>query len=199
MEYCIHTYCHIKENAVSVNGEPFFSSAAPTVSGFLKEAYQKLGISYPKFHKMDKMSKLALISSEIVLEGVENGENVALVFSNRAASLDTDINYQESISSPDNYYPSPAVFVYTLPNICAGEVSIRHGLNTENAFFVSEQFDTDKINAYTEYLLQSGKAEKVLVGWVEILENNYECFMYLVGTKGDIPYSKEQVLTIYNR
>lgn len=199
MEYFIHTYCQIKENTISVNGESFFTSSAPTLSEFLKEAYQKLAISYPKFHKMDKMSKLALISSEIVLKGVENGENVALVFSNDAASLDTDINYQESIGSPDNYYPSPAVFVYTLPNICLGEVSIRHGFNTENAFFVSAGFNADKINAYTEYLLQSGKAEKVLVGWVEILENNYECFMYLVDTKGSIPYSKQQILTIYNR
>jgi hypothetical protein len=64
----------------------------------------------------------------------EDHSRTALVFANRSSSLDTDFKYQESINSQENYFPSPAVFVYTLPNICVGEISIKHKMQTENAF-----------------------------------------------------------------
>ncbi|WP_321539372.1 hypothetical protein [Flavobacterium piscinae] len=86
---------------------------------------------------MDNLSKLAFLASEVLLSEqiiAEAENNVALVFANRSSSLDTDVKFQQSIDDKENYYPSPAVFVYTLPNICVGEISIKHQLKSENAF-----------------------------------------------------------------
>ena len=62
-----------------------------------------------------------------------------MVFANSNSSLDVDIKHNASIADKEKYFPKPAVFVYTLPNIMLGELSIRHLLRGENIFFVSEK------------------------------------------------------------
>lgn len=171
--------CTIEHSKITVNDTIVFESQSETFHEFAKEAYKSLEISYPKFHKMDALSKLAFLAAEPLLNNEDHGRT-ALVFANRSSSLDTDFKYQESINDQENYFPSPAVFVYTLPNICVGEISIRHKMQTENAFFILNEFDEKFLNDYSEQLLQSGKADKVLCGWVELYQENYKAFVYLL-------------------
>ena len=171
--------CTIENSKIIFNNEVIFESQAKHFSDFAKEAYKNLDLNYPKFHKMDNLSKLAFLASEIILKNDDHSKT-ALVFANKSSSLDTDFKYQESINSLENYFPSPAVFVYTLPNICVGEISIKHKMQTENAFFVLDEFDEEFLNNYSEQILQQGKAEKVLCGWVELFQDNYNAFVYLL-------------------
>jgi hypothetical protein len=171
--------CHIENSKIILNNRTVFESPAGNFSDFAKEAYKNMDMGYPKFHKMDNLSKLAFLASEMILRD-EDHSRTALVFSNRSSSLDTDLKYQESINSRENYFPSPAVFVYTLPNICIGEISIRHKMQTENAFFVLDEFDEGFLNDYAQQLLQSGKADKVLCGWTELYQESYKAFVYLL-------------------
>ncbi|MBW8358937.1 MAG: 3-oxoacyl-ACP synthase [Weeksellaceae bacterium] len=171
--------CLIENSSITVDDEVVFQEAHPHFNDFAKAVYKNFGFDYPKLHKMDALSKLAFMASEMVLKNEEH-KNTALVFANRSSSLDTDMKYQESISSVENYFPSPAVFVYTLPNICLGEISIRHQLQTENAFFVMDEFDEEFMNLYAGQLLRSGKADQVLCGWVELYGENYKGFVYLL-------------------
>jgi len=171
--------CTIENSKIVLNQQTLFESQAGNFSDFAKEAYKTLEINYPKFHKMDHLSKLAFLASEMILKSNEHSKT-ALVFANKSSSLDTDFKYQESINSEEHYFPSPAVFVYTLPNICVGEISIRHKLQTENAFFVLDEFDEEFLNSYAAQILQSGKAEKVLCGWVELYQESYKAFVYLL-------------------
>ena len=171
--------CTIEHSKITVNGHPVFESQAETFHDFAKEAYKNLEINYSKFHKMDNLSKLAFLASEMILRE-EDHSRTAVVLANRSSSLDTDFKYQESINSEENYFPSPAVFVYTLPNICVGEISIRHQMQTENAFFVLDELDEQFLNDYAEQILLSGKAEKVLCGWTELYQENYKAFVYLL-------------------
>ena len=173
--------CAIENSKIIVNNEIIFESRTETFSEFAKEAYKSLALNYPKFHKMDHLSKLAFLVSEMILKDEDHGRT-ALVFANKSSSLDTDFKYQESINSQENYFPSPAVFVYTLPNICVGEISIKHQMQTENAFFVLDEFDENFLNDYSEQILQSGKADKVLCGWVELYQESYKAFVYLLIT-----------------
>lgn len=145
---------------------------------------------------MDNLSKLAFIASEVLLRD-ENEKDIALVLSNRAASLDTDRNHQNSISDSGNGYASPAVFVYTLPNICLGEISIRHRLYSENAFFVFENFTPDVLFDYSESLLTEKKAKKVLCGWVDFDDGIYDAFLYIVANKGTFVHSISQINRLY--
>lgn len=171
--------CTIEHSKISVDGDLVFESQSETFQEFAKEAYKMLELAYPKFHKMDNLSKLAFLSAEMLLKD-EGHSRTALIFANKSSSLDTDFKYQESINSQENYFPSPAVFVYTLPNICVGEISIKHKMQTENAFFVLDEFDEKFLNDYSEQILQSGKADKVLCGWVELYQENYKAFVYLL-------------------
>lgn len=171
--------CTIENSKITINEEVIFESQAESFSDFAKGAYKGLEFNYPKFHKMDNLSKLAFLAAEMLLKDQDNN-GTALVLANKSSSLDTDFRYQESINSPENFFPSPAVFVYTLPNICVGEISIRHQMQTENAFFVLDEFDEKFLNDYSQQILQSGKAEKVLCGWVELYQESYKAFVYLL-------------------
>ncbi|MFY7844179.1 3-oxoacyl-ACP synthase [Chryseobacterium gambrini] len=171
--------CTIENSKIVLNNDIIFETPTENFSDFAKEAYKSLALNYPKFHKMDHLSKLAFLASEMILKD-EDHSRTALVFANRSSSLDTDFKYQESINSQENYFPSPAVFVYTLPNICVGEISIRHKMQTENAFFVLDEFNEEFLNNYSAQLLQSGKADKVLCGWVELYQESYKAFVYLL-------------------
>ncbi|SHM42418.1 3-oxoacyl-ACP synthase [Chryseobacterium polytrichastri] len=171
--------CTIENSKITVNEDVIFESQSEVFSEFAKEAYKSLEVNYPKFHKMDNLSKLAFLASEMILKDGDHSQT-AIVLANRSSSLDTDFKYQESINSQDNFFPSPAVFVYTLPNICVGEISIRHTMQTENTFFVLDEFDEKFLNDYSEQILQSGKAEKVLCGWVELYQESYKAFVYLL-------------------
>ncbi len=123
--------------------------------------------------------------------------NIAIVLSNRASSLDTDRRYQQSISDEHNFYPSPAVFVYTLPNICIGEISIRHTLRSENSFFIFDSFNPLFLTDYANSLLHTEKADEVLCGWVDVDEDRYEAFLYLVSANGKYPHTEQQLTKIY--
>lgn len=197
----IQSYCRIQNNEIILNGDSVFKLEPTTFSDFSKKAIQKFEISYPKFFKMDNLSKLAFLGAELLLKSeldvaIEN--NTALVFSNKSSSLDTDVKHQNSISDKENYYPSPAVFVYTLPNICLGEISIRHQLKSENSFFIFADFNPKFMEKYSTILLETNKADKVLCGWVEYFNEEYKAFLYVVGTQGELDHNQELLKQLYN-
>ncbi|TYA52336.1 3-oxoacyl-ACP synthase [Formosa maritima] len=201
-KYNISSYIHIKNNQVSLNGSVIFIEEHSIFTNFIKAAYKAQNTKYPKFFKMDNLSKLAFLAADILLKkqnlNVENNNNIALVFSNKASSLDTDISHQKAIQHKDNYFPSPAVFVYTLPNICLGEISIKYKLYTENSFFIFEHFNAEHLIANSNSLLDTNKAESVLCGWVELEGENYEAFLYLVSKEGTLEHNKQNIITLYN-
>ena len=138
----INQYCHIQKRSLIRQGKIIFTSASGTLDDFLEDAFKYLSLSYPKFYKMDRLSKLGFLASEMLLKDTllfprYSSDQVALVLSNASSSLDTDIRFDESMKT----IPSPALFVYTLPNIVAGEICIRQGITGENAFFVFSEFD----------------------------------------------------------
>ncbi|WP_117584386.1 beta-ketoacyl-[acyl-carrier-protein] synthase family protein [Neotamlana sedimentorum] len=200
-QFKISSYCHVKQNKISLNGTIFFSAEAEE-SKFLKKAYKDLDINYSKFFKMDKLSQLAFLAADVLLQheniSEENQENIALVMGNKASSLDTDRKHQDSIQDKASYYPSPAVFVYTLPNIMLGEISIKYKLYSENSFFVFENFKTNYFYNYTQSLIDDKKADKILCGWVNVDDEDYEAFLYLVTPNGNLQHTEQQINTLYN-
>ena len=190
--YYIQSYSHIRKNHISLNGATLYSDTEDDFSDFIKAGYKHLNTEYSKFFKMDQLSKLAFLAADILLKD-EPEKNVALVLSNQAASLDTDRKHQESIKE----YPSPAVFVYTLPNICLGEISIKHQLYSENGFFVFEKFNAEALHVYANSLIDEQKAEKVLCGWVNFDDGKYDAFLYVVAKKGTFAHSIAEINRLY--
>ncbi len=182
---------------------------APTLSpnDFFKALYQLLALDYPKFYKMDELCKLAFIAAELVLgntnevsTGPVSENEIAVVLANASSTIETDRKYQESIQDDHNYFPSPAVFVYTLPNITIGEITIRHKFKGENTFFVSEAYDIPFMRQYAESLIRHNKAQKVLSGWIEYNSTGFDGFLYLVGKEKSgisMSHSNETITKLY--
>lgn len=198
----ITSWCNIQNEKIVHDNQIIFGSESTDFAGFSKSAYKSLGVDYPKFFKMDALSKLAFLGAELLLPATSGSiteNDTALLLANRSSSLDTDVKYQESIADKDNYFPSPAVFVYTLPNICLGEISIRHQLKSENSFFIFDAFNPEFMASYADVLIATGKAEKVLCGWTELFGNDYRAFLYLVGKTGQLGHNSQNISTLYNK
>ncbi|MCD0464307.1 3-oxoacyl-ACP synthase [Flavobacterium sp. ENC] len=193
----------IQNNEIVLNGISVFKIEPTDFADFSKQAYRNFDLQYPKFFKMDALSKLAFLGSELLLSPItssaEQENNIALVLANKSSSLDTDVKYQESISEQENYFPSPAVFVYTLPNICLGEISIRHQLKSENSFFIFDAFNTEFMSNYSNILLNSNKADLVLCGWVEFFNDDYKAFLCTISKEESTKYTNETINTLYNQ
>lgn len=165
-------------------------------------AYDFLKPEYPKFYKMDQLSKLGFLACEVLLKNrrlsdeYEAGKN-GIVLSNGSSSIDTDRKYLNST----HQIASPALFVYTLPNIVAGELSIRHELKGENGFFIFAHFDAGFISAYVENLIQRG-AQSCIAGWIETQDEEYDVFLYLAEKEKKgiaLPHTHETVGKIYKQ
>ncbi len=188
---------------VSLNGNTIFYCDEKEFPRFIKSAAKHLNTDYAKFFKMDNLSKLAFLAADILLKEQtahsNNLKDVAIVLSNKASSLDTDRKHQICISDKDNYYPSPSIFVYTLPNICIGEISIKYQLRSENCFFVFEKFNATHLHINADYLLKHNKAEKVLCGWVDFDDKNYDAFLYLVSKIGNIAHLPREIEGLFQK
>jgi len=201
-KYYITSFCNIKNNTVSLNGSIIYNDESNDFLEFIKAAYKSFETNYPKFFKMDALSKLAFLAADVLLKNkhlnLEEENNIAIIFSNKASSIDTDRKHQKSFQNKDDYYPSPTVFVYTLPNICIGEISIKYKLFSENSFFIFDSFNAQHLLDYTNSLLSTNKTEKALCGWVELDGDHYEAFLYLVSKNGSITHNKQNIIKLYN-
>jgi hypothetical protein len=197
----ISASCVINDNVVYKNGRSLFENEKIELPEFLIAAYNHFGISYPKFYKMDALSKLGVLAADILLKDdftIENykAEDVGIVLSNANASLDTDIRYFETVKD----MASPALFVYTLPNIVIGEISIKHRLKGENAFFIAEKFDMDFMQQYISNLFCNNVLHACICGWVEVLGNKYKTVLYLIEKNNNsrsLNFTKENINKIY--
>jgi hypothetical protein len=181
----ITSYCLFKSGKVVLNGEQVYTENKESDIDFIKLVYKEAGISYPKFYKMDRLCRLAFITSELLLKANHltekyNGDDIGITIANSASSLEIDTEHQKTISDRDNFFPSPAIFVYTLPNIMIGEIAIRNSIKGENSLFIFEHFNSQFMSAYTDALIKNGKTEACISGYVDVYENSCEAFLYTV-------------------
>ncbi len=162
----------------------FYHENFSTFADFIKSLFKREQLSYPKFYKMDALSKLGFLTAELLLKDRDlkryPAENVGIVLCNAAASLDTDMAHQETIRDRSAYFPSPSVFVYTLPNIVTGEICIRHGIKGENLFLISGNFDPMLLHRHAEEMFRMERCQAVITGWTDLLVNRYRSIMFLV-------------------
>jgi hypothetical protein len=187
MELSIQKYCAITPRRVCINGQTLIEvEAQESPEKSLIQTYRNLELDYRKFFKMDNLSKLATLAAESLLKDTElyqiaDKDNMAVVLANTSSSLVTDAKYQQTINDPENYFPSPSLFVYTLPNIAIGEICIKHKIYGENIFLISQHFDAQTLYLYVNELFENTNTQHCITGWVECNETTYEAFLLLVG------------------
>lgn len=135
----------------------------------LTSLYKQMIGDYPKFYKMDGLSRLGFVASEILLnaEKEETEEERAIIFFNHSSSIASDRNYKESIKDKDNYFPSPSIFVYTLPNIVTGEIAIRNHFHGETSFFILPDKDERMMEEILQASCRDAQSKSFLTGWID--------------------------------
>lgn len=219
-----------------------------------KALYHALGCDYPRFHKMDALSRIAFIATETLLrrqqggispqnndctrlkdgqqgdispqdndstrlkdgqqsgvspqgndstrlkDGQQSGvspqdndctrlkdgqesetpmqcdDNVAVILFNRTSSVVADRQYLATISDKAAYFPSPALFVHTLPNISAGEIALRHHYHGETSFYILPRRNAPLMEAIVSASLSGTGTRTVITGWIDCpREGEAEC------------------------
>lgn len=161
----------LNNRSIQLDGETIWENVDNS-NTWLSDIYHKIGMEYPKFFKMDRLCKAGTLAAELLMRKCgkpadEVKEDWATVCLNSAGSLDDDRDYQQTIQSSDNFFPSPSVFVYTLSNIVTGEIAIRHKIKGESSCYVMEQFDYDKMQSIVTELFSFTPAKNMLIGWVD--------------------------------
>lgn len=183
----------ITQEEVVVDGEKLdFESRGKEM---LTEVYKtKIG-DYPKFYKMDMLSRLAFVASELLIES--EGQRVinnyqltinmpntphltpntqrAVVLFNHSSSIIADCQYVKSIDK-DDFYPSPAAFVYTLPNITTGEIALRNGYHGETSFYLLAERNEKLMQRVIKSTFIDRDIKSVIGGWIDCpSEDKFEC------------------------
>ena len=164
----------ISQGQVNVDGTSVFVSSQTDFHTFFREAFKSREEANMKFYKMDDLCKLGYLASAWLLDGIEYGEEeCGIVMSGKYGCLDTDIRHQQIIDSEGDSSASPAVFVYTLPNVVAAEISIRHHIKGENIWFWSEDKTMSDIKKYASILAASRDLKYCIAAHIDFINGDY--------------------------
>ena len=164
----LREWCTVAGYQLPASEQPF--------AEFIRNEFKSFGESNMKFYKMSDMCKALYVAVERLLaaEGMDEIEPTrrAIVLANSSASLDADIVHQQILDKHLAEGASPAAFVYTLANVAAGEMCIRHKIQGENTFFIENE-DSGFTHEYARYLISHNHADAVIYGWCEFLKEEW--------------------------
>lgn len=166
---------------------------------FLTQLYRQHIKDYPKFFKMDTLCRLGFVAGELLIGNKEiSGDGYSIILFNRSGSVANDMAYQKTIEE-ESYFPSPAVFVYTLPNIITGEIAIRRKINAETSFYLLPEPD----GVMMEQIVRSSitpNTKGVICGWTECYgDNDFKAVLFLLGEDSPTEFTAENITRIINR
>ena len=152
----------------------------------IREEYKALENPNMKFFKMSDLCKAAYIAVENLmkenpLSGKYEQKEIAVILANSSASLDTDLEHQRILEKRLPEGTSPAVFVYTLPSVAAGEICIRNKFQGDNTFFIDD--DVEFTKSYAEMLISEGYAKAVIYGWCDKILEDRKVTIKILETK----------------
>lgn len=139
------------------------------------ELYKRSMGNYPRFYKLDGLSRLGLVAAELLFQSVPSFacyEGTAIVLFNHSSSLCADKKFLASIGEKDDFFPSPGAFVYTLPNIVNGEIALRHGMHSETSFYILPERNEEMMERLMKSTLADESLSYCLTGWLEYMGDN---------------------------
>lgn len=179
---------HITPQGIWLDGKVFAIDKEGKQSSLLTALYKQIIGNYPKYYKMDGLCRLGFVASELLLKAERDegsftediNKTRAIVFFNRSSSIASDKKYLASIVEKDNYFPSPSVFVYTLPNIVTGEIAIRNGYHGETSFYILPHKNELLMQDIIETTFMDEQTTSVLTGWLDYEDSeHFEADLYI--------------------
>ncbi len=177
----ITRYCSTSRGQAYINGKPCLDKPEQGLDSLLQHLVAKYNVFHPRFGKMDRLCQLGFTVSEILIQGIElerkyGPYNIGIILNNSSSSLDTDIRYNDTVEK----IPSPALFIYTLPNILIAEICIRNNFKGEHHFFISKEHDKRLLCSYITDMFAAKRFRACIGGRIEVLKENYCADLFLV-------------------
>lgn len=175
----------------------------PEETGKPEDIYTFLNLQYPKFFKMDTLCKWVFIAAESLLKQ-EDGNlyeridktKIAVVLQTHDGCLEADRNYLKSVES----IPSPAQFVYTLPNVMLGEISIRHGFKGGQTCLVHDEFNAEELCFCVNEMMNKKETEACLCGWANVRGSEYDvCLYWIQKSTNGVPFNGHNLISFYKQ
>ncbi|MCB0695977.1 MAG: hypothetical protein KDC07_01350 [Chitinophagaceae bacterium] len=202
MDLSINNWIHFNNSSATKDGDVILQDEYAGVKE-PQELYRLMSFSYMKFFKMDMLCKWAWLGAETLLtkegghvyDGIDKNK-IAVVLLTQNGCIDVDKKYKATMSD----IPSPALFVYTLPNIMLGEICIRHGFKGEQLCLVSDGFNAEELHFWVNDLLRNRGMEACICGFADGYDNNKDvCLFWITKQDGNTPFTKEKLNELYNQ
>ena len=178
---------HILPDGVTLDGKPLPIQSQG--AGLLSEIYRNYVGDYPKYHKMDALSRLAFLATELLLSrsDVPQDSGRATILFNRTSSVVADRCHLGSIAKPGEFYPSPSVFLGTLPNIATGEIAIRHSYTGETSLYITDFRNEALMKKVVSSSFSQGGFRSLICGFVdcESVDGGFVNSEFMDGDRGD--------------
>lgn len=201
LKLSVSSWVHFNNNIATKNGNVLLQHTGNHLQD-PADVYRTLGCNYMKFFKMDMTCKWAWLGAEALLQDGElhdgiDKNKVAVVLQTNHGCIDVDKKY---LASKEEGAASPALFVYTLPNIMLGEISIRHGFKGEQLCTVSKTFDTTELEFWVSDLLNNRGMEACLCGWVDVYGDQKDiCLFWITKQENGKPLIVATLNELYNQ
>ncbi|MBL7766634.1 MAG: hypothetical protein JNJ58_11100 [Chitinophagaceae bacterium] len=195
----IHHSVRIHQGKIVLDGVILFESKLSTADLALS-AYEHFALRYPKFYKMDLMGKLGILSSSLLMQHESIVEvddyRKGIILQNSQSSLFADRLYQKTIYE----LPSPALFVYTLPNIVLGEIAIRNGFKGENTFFIEQMFNPGRLCQCVNPIFDMDIADCLIAGYFDFNHQEQDILLCLVSRSyGPQSFNPDTLRKLYHQ
>lgn len=193
----IHHVVSLNNSSLSLDGTVVQQLQEAGLSETATTLYRSLGLSYPKFFKMDLLSKAAFLAAEVLMQAVgevKDKDNVATLLSTASGCMDVDEKFEATRSE----IASPALFVYTLPNIMLGELCIRHQFKGEQMCTLTNTMDIPFTEFYIRDLMEQRQASACLCGFAEAYEDRMDVRLIWVSkAPGGQPFNTPSLQQIF--
>ena len=146
------------------SGEPIIPPPAETFSR-----------AHPRYGRFDTFTRLGFAAAAMTLTDAgfdeeKDAEKTGMVISSRYGVLETDFNYYQTTLDQGGILSSPNLFSLTLPVIVLGEGAVYFKLRGPT-ICVGEDSDNNGLGLSALQtavsMLTSGKAEKMIAGWID--------------------------------
>ncbi|MBV6405352.1 MAG: hypothetical protein IT228_11845 [Flavobacteriales bacterium] len=176
-------HARLAPGAFTLDGTPL-ATPGGTPEEALRTCYQALAMDYPKFHKMDLAAKLTVLVAEPVVRvarerGADLTEATGVLALGASGCLGTDVEHWRVRQATG--LASPAVFVYTLPNIGVGELTIRHGMHGPSLCLMTEAPDAPEALMAARLLRRDPRVRWLVCLWSDIFADRFEAQAVVFG------------------
>ena len=139
-------------------------------AALITEIFKKYLADGSRFFKMDLYSRLAYVGTSLLAKDSLAGydpEDLALFVFTRNGSVLADRKHLSTFSHPDEFYPSPAVFINTLPNVVLGEIAVKNSIKGETTLVLLPERNEATMERIIDATVSVTRPAVMIYGWVD--------------------------------